>query len=415
MSDRSFELAERRGVVVKEMRAIHDAAEGANRAPTADEEDRFKALDTENRALELRIANAEKVERAERAAIAEPIIGSRNTGMDLSRYSLARAIRSMDGGRLDGIEAEAHQHLTRVNQGRETRGIRVPYEILFPETRAQLVTPDTAGGYLVQTEVKPVADYYRNVLKVRELGATVLTGLVGNVDLPSLDESGSVHWLSEHQAVTGSDVSFSKKALSPKGLGARYEMSRTIRIQANESIEGILRRDIAQLLATALDSAAINSSGAPVEPTGILNTSGVQQVNTETALSDTVNNLVGELEGNNVPGGIALLTNSAVMKTARGLRDGEDRQIPLAQTFHNYVPAVSNNVPSNLGVGSNKSAIIAGKFSELFIGIWGGNGIDIVLNPYAESVANKGGAYLFAWMDVDAAVRNESAFAYALV
>jgi HK97 family phage major capsid protein len=128
-------------------------------------------------------------------------------------------------------------------------------------------------------------------------------------------------------------------------------------------------------------------------------------------LGDTVANLIAALELDNVSGTRALITNPTVMKTARKLKDGEGRVIPLATVFHDERIETSTQVPSNVGTGGNKNALICGMWSELIIGYW--SAVDILLNPYHSDVASKGGALLHAFLDADVAVRHPEAFAWA--
>ena len=87
------------------------------------------------------------------------------------------------------------------------------------------------------------------------------------------------------------------------------------------------------------------------------------------------------------------------------------RVIPQAEIFHQVPAQFTNQVPDNIGAGSDKSALLYGLWSELVIGYW--SGVDILLNPYHADVASKGGALLHAFLDADVAVRHVKAFAYA--
>jgi len=340
-----------------------------------------------------------------------PAGGSRRKSQ-FDGYSIARAIKIAESGRLDGIEGEMHAELSK---GRECRGIVVPTELLLggSETKSgpQLVLPDRDGGYVVGTEISKLADRFRASLKVRQLGCTVLPNLTGFVELPNLASSGTAHWITEHQATTRSGVTFSNVTLTPKTVSAQYEISRRLMIQSQEAMEMVLRRDLSYLLASSIDAAAIkNRSGQMSEPQGVLDSIwNVPKVTTETLFSDTTANLLASLELDDVSGTGAFFTNPTVMKAVRKTHDVDNHVIPASELFHNQRVEVSTLVPSNVGASSNKSALIFGLWSELFIGYW--SGIDILPDRY--SVADKGGLLLHAFLDVDCAVRHPEAFAYA--
>lgn len=404
---RLHELQEQRAQAVAEMRGLADGADVAKRDLSEIEVGRFDALKGTVAGLDNQIVRAQTLQAMERAEAGAPVDNTRGAP-DLSRYSLARALRCASVGRLDGIEGECHTELTR---GREARGsVTVPTSILLGERRAQLVTPDTAGGYLVGTSIAASADRFRPALKVESMGATVLRNLVGMMDLPNLAASGSSHWVGEHQNTTRSSASFEKVSMSPKTVSAEYELSRRIQMQSGESIENLLRRDLGFLLAQALDKSAIKNGGSVNEPAGILD-SGIAKTATATLLSDTAADLISALELDDVSGSRAFLTNPYVAGVARKLKDGDSRQIPLSETFHGERFEVTTQVPSNIGSGSNKSALIFGTFSELVVGYW--SGVDILLNPYHSDVASKGGALLHAFLDADCVVRHVEAFSYS--
>jgi Phage capsid family len=62
------------------------------------------------------------------------------------------------------------------------------------------------------------------------------------------------------------------------------------------------------------------------------------------------------------------------------------------------------------GSGAVCSAIIFGAWNELLIGIWGGAGLDILVNPYAETPYSKGNIQIRGMMTVDISVRHPASF-----
>ena len=405
---KAHELQERRAQIVADMRSLADTAETEKRDLTGEEGTRFDALKADIADLDRRIGRAQTLAEMERHSAAEPVEGRAGTP-DLSRYSVARAIRSAAAGRLDGLEGEVSAELSR---GRETRGnVMIPTAVLLGERRAQIVGDSTKGGYMVATQVAETADRFRPALLVESMGATVLRNLTGNLDLPKLAASGSSYWLGEQGATTRSTATFAMVAMGPRTISGEYEMSRRIMTQTGQAIEDLLRRDLGFMLAQGLDLAAINGDGV-LAPAGLLHaTWGVEKVTTESAFSDTNANLIGALELDDVAGTRAFLTNPTVMRMARKLKDGEGKLFGIPALFHSERVETTTQVPTNIGAGSNKSAVICGLWSELVIGYW--SAVDILVNPYHSDVASKGGALLHAFLDCDAALRHPEAFAYA--
>lgn len=400
-------LREKRAAKLDALKAITAAAENDNGRDLNDTETRaFDAGRSEVEKLDREIRNAEFLADAERRADAAPVTGEGGSP-DLTAYSLAKALQGALTGSLSGVEAEAHQELSR---GRQARGIMVPTSVLF-ETRVIKTTTPAAGpgGHLVGREVLPLVDRPRPALLVESMGATVMRDLVGNVDVPVLAESGTASWVAEHNPVTRSDPKFAKASMSPKTVGAEYEVSRRMILQTANAIEEILRRDLSYLLRQALDRAAITGGGG-VEPTGILNTAGINTVTASASLSDTTADLIAALDMDDVTGTRSFLTNPAVGTGARKTKATDGKVIPLPELFHNERVEFTRQVPADYG-DPDRNALIYGQWSELVIGYW--SAVDILVNPFHPDVASRGGVLIHAFLDADVAVRTPQAFAVA--
>ncbi len=408
------DLKETRAAKIAEMRTINDKAMADNRDLDEGERTKFDALEKETRTIEDQIGRAEKLAAYERLeAAGERVGGDGEMRRELRNYSLSAAINGAMTGRLTGREAEVHQELSKGREQRAGAGIHlaVPTEILLGETRSQTVGSDPAGGYTVATQLAAVADRFRPALKVQSMGATVMANLTGFLDLPNLASSGTATWVQENGNATRSAAGFDKVSMGPKTITGEYRLSRRLMLQSGASIEDLLRRDLGFILAQGLDLAAINGSGVNAQPLGILNTTGVLKETTETDFSDTTANLISALEIDDVTGTAAFLTNPTVMKATRKIKDNDDHVIPASELFHGQRVEVSTQVPTTIGSGSDKSALIYGQWGELVIGYW--SAVDILLNPYHPDVASNGGALLHAFLDADVAVRHVEAFRYA--
>ena len=63
--------------------------------------------------------------------------------------------------------------------------------------------------------------------------------------------------------------------MTPKTIGAFVDYSRRLLLQSSIDVESMIRDDIARVIATKLDNAAIYGSGSSNEPLGIKDTTGV--------------------------------------------------------------------------------------------------------------------------------------------
>lgn len=418
------ELQEKRSRAIAEMRKITEAPAGQAGDLSDEQRTRFDTLKTEITTLEERIQRQTFIDEADRRAAGQPLNGSGDQQFDTAMrgFSLLRAIASQVPG-LDvdsGRERELSQELAR-RSGRPFQGIAVPVQALYTpvEQRAVSTAPDTAGGYLVQTSLDGAQyiDRLRAALAVRRLGARVLSGLVGNLDLPRLIDSAATGWVNENQALTLSNPNFGKVSMGPRHCGGLTELSRQVLQQTSMDVENLVRSDLAQMLAAAVDKAAIIGSGAGAEPLGILNTPGIGSVpigaNGGPLSADTARDLIGLVDAADAgAGSLSFLTNTKVKAQALKLKDGEGRYLGLSTVFGESPVAFTNNVPSNLTKGTAAgtcSPLLYGNWSDLILGYW--SELDILVNPFESTAYAKGNVQIRAMLTMDIAVRHAVSFA----
>lgn len=402
----TYALREKRASKQDEMKSIMAKAD-----ITAEDRSRFDALESEVRGINEDIRRTTIIETAEREDHAEPVDGGGREMGDLERrFSVGKALAEHLNGNLTGAEAEYNAERRSAR-----KGFRVPVNCLLGERRDLTTAAPVGGpgGNLVATNLGPMIQQLRPRLVVESLGATVLTGLTGDLDLPRHKASGTAGWVAEHGAATESDPQFDKVEMSPKTATAEYEISRRMMLQAM-NLDSILRADLGYLLAQAIDSAAIKGGGTN-EPSGILanNSIGIFALGTNGALMtvDTATELMALVETANAFGNTGFLTNSKVKKTALKMKDSNGQIYGTDTVFRKERVEFTNQVPSNLtkGSGTGLSAILYGVWSDLVVAYW--SSVDIVVNPYHSDVSSKGGAKLNAFLDADVALRHVESFA----
>ena len=415
-------IREQRAAVVGKMRALLATAEQAKRNLTDAESAEFDKLKGEERTLTDQAGRAEAVAEAERRMSGTPASGQdRNFDAECRSFSLMRAIQAqLPNATVDaGREREVSAELAR-RSGRTAEGILVPLQVF--EQRVFTTANPGAGpaSNIIPTDYRPeqFIDRLRAAIIVRRLGATVLSGLTGNVDIPRLKASATAAWVAEDGALSATDPQTDKVSLTPKHCGALTEYSRNVLMQSSPDVEQLLRNDFAQLLAAALDTAAIKGGGSN-EPTGILGTTGIGDVAMGTDGGPItwakVIDLIAEVEIDNAAGS-AFMTNSKVVKTARKTlvtaTYGDRMVMSEANSLAGYPVGMTNLVPSNLTKGNSTSvcsALIFGDFSQLMIGYW--SEFDLLVNPYESTAYTKGHVQIRGMLTADIAVRQAAAFA----
>jgi HK97 family phage major capsid protein len=78
---------------------------------------------------------------------------------------------------------------------------------------------DPAGGYTVATDHQGFIDMFAPHLRVQQLGATMLTGLSGSVDIPSQASGATAEWEEENSEGAESSLRSAKSVCPPTAWG----------------------------------------------------------------------------------------------------------------------------------------------------------------------------------------------------
>jgi HK97 family phage major capsid protein/HK97 family phage prohead protease len=358
-------------------------------------------------------------------------------------YSIAAGIKAVLTGdwssREAGLVRELSQEVERSGVKRSAdRSFLIPYSALTK--RATYVTSSAAtGGNVVATQL--MADDFIEALRANTitggLGIRTLSGLVGDVAIPSRSSTATGYWLSsETTAITQSESQFGQVTLAPKNYAALSKFSRQTLLQATPGIEELVRRDLTDTINVGIDAAVIAGSGSSGQPTGITGTAGIGSVaigtNGGAITLETLINLEEEVLVDNAGGAsMAYATNPKVLSELKKLRAGgsaagdgaflwnvDPSGIGRSGTpgvINGYPIGVSTNVPSNLTKGSSSgvcSAVILGDWSQVALGVWG-NGLEIEIGTDSDDFS-KALTSVRAITTIDVAVRQASAFAACL-
>lgn len=353
------------------------------------------------------------------------------TTKEIESFSIMRCIRSLANEKPE--EAAFERECSKAVEGqlnKSARGIMIPHEVLTHQDKRILnvATPASAGDLVAQTLLSgSFIDLLRNAMKVRSLGATVLTGLRDDIDIPRQTGGATASWIAEGAAAPDETQTFDQVQMRPSTLAVSTEFTRKLMIQSSLDIEALVRRDLAFAIALEVDRVAINGSGAGSEPFGILNTAGIGDVSAGDPNGGVPSHAnIVELEtdvasSNAAFGMLAYLTN-AVMRgklktiekaTNTGLFVWPDPLMvpdtPGEGVVNGYRASVSNQVPSNLVEGTSGatlSAMIFANWMDLLIGEWGA--VDIVTNQFSKLL--NGIIQVVAFSEWDIALRHPESF-----
>ena len=355
---------------------------------------------------------------------------------DKARYSMIRAVNAALNGKWDkaGFELECNNEIAkRLGRGPQNeRGFFIPTNLPFAQRATYAVGSaggGTTGGTMVATDLLAGSfiEVLRNKARVMQLGATMISGLVGNVDIPRQTGQSSTFWTGEGSNTSESEATFDKVSLSMKTIGTFSQITRNMLMQSTPDIDMIARADLLAAIALGVDLAAISGLGSGSQPLGIVNTAGVGSVvggvNGAPISIDHFIDLETQLTSSNAPeGSLAYLGNARTIGSAKKLKSTTGQYLwtnaPGGQRsatpgeINGYPMARSNQARSNLSKGTSTgvcSELVFGAWSELLMGEWGV--IEVVPNPYDAAVFKNGGVLLRVLQSLDIAVRHAASFA----
>lgn len=311
-------------------------------------------------------------------------------------YSVVRAMNTLASKKpIDGFEKELSDEVAKRTR-RESEGFFIPSDITghrrsFNEREQRALSAEiaAAGGYTVQTDVlgDSMIELLRNKTLVNQLGALLLTGLVGDVAIPRQNGGAVAYWLGENDETPESDQAFGQIALRPRRLAALTGYTKQLLAQSSIGVELFVRSDLMKILAIAKDLAAINGTGANGQPLGILNTNGVgsvtfggaptwpQIVSFETKLGQA-NADRGNRAWLTTPGSKG---NLKTILKATGAMVASSSFIWDANQMNGYPAEDTNQVPND--------QVIFGNWNDLVMADW--DGMDVVVDPYTLAAKNQ--------------------------
>lgn len=334
------------------------------------------------------------------------------TNKEVREFSVMRAIRAMANptDRKAQEEAAFEREVSEAAQaatGREARGIMLPTEVLRSWAQRDINTSDDSGLIAQDFRGGDFIDVLRNASSVMAAGATVLNGLQGNVAIPKKTAASSAGWIATEGAASAeSEPTFGQVTMSPKVVGANTQITRLMMQQSSLDIENLIRNDLAQGIALSIDAGALEGSGSSGQPTGIKNTSGINNPTDFAAANPTFAEVVAMetavAEDNALLGNLAYILPAsmygALKTTAKDSGSGQFVVEPDGR-INGYNAVVSNQVTAG--------DLYFGNFADCLIGLYGG--LDIVADPYSNSTS--GTVSVTALQTVDVAVRHAVSFA----
>ena len=294
------------------------------------------------------------------------------------------------------------------------------------EIRDMGTTPDTAGGFLVPTQVfdEEIIPLLRPRVVAMELGVTELQAMGSPVEIPTETTAPTVDPVAENTANTAADMAFGSLIATPHTAQSYIKASRRF-LSMGTGAEAFIRRRMAEEIALTMNQWILKGTGAAGQPTGILNTTGVNDLAGAGTWTGTgaykdlleLEGLVAEANGLEGAGALGWCLHPRAMRALRQMQvnnGGTDINV-AARVFsaaaeqqilgYNY----RTSTQLNSGSGGATGEIIFGNWEKAILAQWGN--LSVEASNVADDALSKRQTHIVAYMDMDVIVTQPGAFA----
>lgn len=323
---------------------------------------------------------------------------------ELRNFSILKLFRASHQRSSEADKREAAMELEACDAqakalGITARGVILPMEVMHGtkeqrKERRQLAAErrdltagvfGTGGALVGIDEPMPMIELLRNNMLLPSLGATMLDGLNGDVLINKQTGGGTAYWVDGDGvgSLTESTQALGQVSLTPKYIGAITDYSRKLLDQSSIAVENFIRNDLTRVIAIEKDRAAFHGNGDG-QPTGIVNTTGINTKDWATASTPTrseVIDMITSLLVDNVRSGdVSFVTNPTIM--------GNMMDTALDAGSGRFLLSDDGMVVGKSLYTSNQIAtdhMIYGHWPDLIIGEWGT--MDFIVDVYTQAAS----------------------------
>lgn len=253
-----------------------------------------------------------------------------------------------------------------------------------------------------------------------QLGAEVLTGLVGNISIP---KGGSITggWISsEGGNAAKKNPTFGQITATPHTYGAYVDITRKLLLQSSVNVQAKVLEWLMYACANGLETAAFQGSGTAGQPTGLC-TALTGKAWSDAPTFDKIVDLIAATKiANSYKPSMKFVGNSGVWAKLAKTRDYEvltdgaetSKNVGAIGGSVRLLDTATNKVIGRDFVEANlmpNTKLLFGDFTQLTVCLW--SGTDIIVDPYANDT--NGGLRLVALQDSDILIKRPESFGLA--
>lgn len=305
--------------------------------------------------------------------------------MSEKKFNLLSAIRSVAEGKPmdDATQAVIDAGKSEMRNA----GVSMTGQIQIPVENRAAVTVTAEGEDVVVTDFANILDPLRTKNVLADSGANILTGLVGDLQIPSMTAE-NVNWEGETDEAQDGAGTFANVKLTPHRLSAYIDVSKQFLVQDSLGAEALIRRDLVNAIQAKLEDTIFGTEAAEGgRPAGIFN--GVSP--TEVTDFKGLCTLESDVEDANFYGPAKYIVSPKAKAAMRAMaKSTKSTQLVMEGDNIDGTPVLSTGHIA-------KNTFAYGDWSQLYVGQWGA--IDLTVDPYTKAAAGQVRLVINAFFD----------------
>ena len=305
--------------------------------------------------------------------------------MSEKKFNLLSAIRSIAENK--PLDPEVQAVVDAGKSEMRNAGLSVNGQLQIPSESRAAVTVTAEGEDVVVTDFANILEPLRTKNVLAESGAHLLTGLVGDLQIPAMGAE-NVNWEGETDQAQDGASTFTNVKLTPHRLSAYIDISKQFLVQDSLGAEALIRRDLVNAIQSKLEATIFSTDAADgSKPAGIFNGVSPTKVTDFKGLCT----LESDVEDANFYAPSKYIVSPKAKAAMRAMaKSTKSTQLVLEGDNIDGVPVLSTGHIA-------KNTFAYGDWSQLYVGQWGA--IDLTVDPYTKAAAGQVRLVINAFFD----------------
>ena len=301
------------------------------------------------------------------------------------KFNLLSAIRSVAEGK--PMDDATQAVIDAGKNEMRSAGVSMTGQIQIPVENRAAVTVTAEGEDVVVTDFANILDPLRTKNVLADSGANILTGLVGDLQIPAMGAE-NVNWEGETDDAQDGAGTFTNVKLTPHRLSAYIDVSKQFLVQDSLGAEALIRRDLVNAIQSKLEATIFSTDAADgSKPAGIFYNVTPTKVTDFKGLCT----LESDVEDANFYAPSKYIVSPKAKAAMRAMaKSTKSTQLVLEGDNIDGVPVLSTGHIA-------KDAFAYGDWSQLYVGQWGA--IDLTVDPYTKAAAGQVRLVINAFFD----------------